>query len=75
MNLTPKFVPCDVVMPSLGDMMKDLVETNISKVILLLVILLIIASIVTVCIVSRKKNRDDSNNSNYNMEEKNAWKQ
>ena len=75
MNSNPKKMLCDVVMPSLGDIMKDLVENNIIAVIFLLVILLVAASIITVCIVSRKKNRDNSNNTNYNIEEKNPWEQ
>lgn len=74
MNLTPKIMPCDVVMPSLGDTVRALVENNIFAVIILLVVLLVIASIITICIVSRKKNRDnDSNLSNTNMEGNNPW--
>ena len=67
MNLIPEIILCDIVMPSFGDEMKDLVENNILAVIFLLVILLVVAAIITVCIVSRKKDRNNSNNINCNI--------
>lgn len=75
MNMNYKVIPCDVVMPSLGDTLRDLVSNNLIMVIFLLVVLLVVAAIVTVIVVSRKNEQTNKNFQNTYEGEDNRWEQ
>ena len=74
MRWIPKITPCDVVMPSLEDVLRELVRDNLLRVIILLVLLLLVAAIVTMVVVARRKSTDaKSNDQNADAEENNLW--
>lgn len=76
MNITSKMILCDLVMPSLRDVLSGLVENNLLMVIVLLVVQLLVATIVIMIVVSRKKSRDEKRNANYQEAEEGAlWKE
>lgn len=62
MNMPINVIPCDVVMPSFGESISELVRDNATFIIALLVIELLIAAIVTIAIVSRKKDKQQKLN-------------
>ncbi len=62
MNMPFNVIPCDVVMPSFGESISELVRDNATFIIALLVIELLIAAIVTIAIVSRKKDKQQKLN-------------
>lgn len=75
MNMDYKVIPCDIVMPSLGDTLRDLVSNNLIMVIFLLVVLLVVAALAVMIIVSRKKERTDKNSQSNQEGEQNQWEQ
>lgn len=71
MKLITRLIPCDIVMPSIGDQLKYMVEDYFIAVIILLAVLLIITSIITVVIVARRKSKEENPNSKHDAEENN----
>lgn len=60
MNVMLKTILCDVAMPSLTDILSELVEEHFLKLVFLLVLMLLVAAIIVISIVSSKKGQEAS---------------
>ena len=72
MKLITRLIPCDIVMPSIGDQLKYLVEDHFIAVIILLAILLVVASTITVVVVTRREKKEENLDLKHDVEDNNS---